>query len=152
MQRTDHAPSRSPQSAAGPAAVPVPAPVPASVPAPAPAAPVQQSLAGPNTRVRPGARRRGSGPRRRGPELSALAWQQHGACRTADGAAFFSPDQAGEAPAVRLRRLVQAKRVCASCPVRLSCRSYALENEEEFGVWGGLSETERKHLIAERRG
>jgi WhiB family redox-sensing transcriptional regulator len=66
--------------------------------------------------------------------------------------AFFSPDVKGEPPNVRMQRLVRAKRVCARCPVRELCRSYALENEEEFGVWGGLSEIERKHLIAERRG
>lgn len=106
----------------------------------------------PNRRVRPGARHRRGLPRRLGSELAALDWQQQGACRTEDGSVFFAPDTPGEPPADRLRRLVQAKRVCARCPVLLTCRAYALENREEFGVWGGLSETERKHLIAERRG
>lgn len=87
----------------------------------------------------------------RGAELTALAWQQYAACRRSDSAVFFAPEPPGEAPSARLRRLVQAKRVCALCPVRPACRSYALENEEEFGVWGGLSEVERKYLIAERR-
>jgi WhiB family redox-sensing transcriptional regulator len=47
--------------------------------------------------------------------------------------------------------LAEAKRVCGGCPVREACRGYALENEEEYGVWGGLSEAERKRLIDARR-
>jgi WhiB family redox-sensing transcriptional regulator len=116
--------------------------------------PPQTSAAQPlaaNRRVRPGARRR-SRTRGRVEEVAALDWQQYGACRTGDGSVFFAPDLPGEPPSARLHRLVEAKRVCARCSVRELCRSYALENEEEFGVWGGLSEIERRHLIAERRG
>lgn len=100
-----------------------------------------------------GARRlRNRQERSRGTEMAALEWQAQGACRGRDERVFFAPDTAGEPRAERLRRLVAAKRVCASCPVRELCRSYALENQEEFGVWGGLSEIERKHLLAESRG
>jgi WhiB family redox-sensing transcriptional regulator len=109
-----------------------------------------QASAPPNNRVRPGSRKPRSGPRRRGPELAALDWQQRGACRIGDDGAFFAPDTPGEPRAARLSRLIRAKRVCAGCAVRELCRSYALENEEEFGVWGGLSEVERRQLIAER--
>jgi WhiB family redox-sensing transcriptional regulator len=84
-------------------------------------------------------------------ELAAVSWQQYGACRTADQSLFFGPDSPKEPRDVRVRRLMAAKRICAGCPVRELCRRYALENEEEFGVWGGLSESERKQLIAERR-
>jgi WhiB family redox-sensing transcriptional regulator len=83
--------------------------------------------------------------------MAALDWQANGACRDGDQAVFFAPDVPGEPRAERLRRLLAAKRVCAACPVRELCRTYALENEEEFGVWGGLSELERKQLITERR-
>jgi WhiB family redox-sensing transcriptional regulator len=38
------------------------------------------------------------------------------------------------------------KTVCARCPVRGECLAYALENDERFGVWGGLSEGERRLL------
>lgn len=85
-------------------------------------------------------------------ELAALDWQARGACRGEERAVFFAPDDPREPRAARLQRLVAAKRVCAGCPVRELCRHYALENEEEYGVWGGLSEVERKRLIAERRG
>lgn len=96
-------------------------------------------------------RRHGEAPRLREEEMAAGDWQLRGACRGAEQSVFFAPDASREERGARLRRLVAAKRVCAGCPVRELCRSYALENEEEFGVWGGLSEVERKGLIAERR-
>ena len=43
----------------------------------------------------------------------------------------------------------EAKKVCANCTVRAECLSYALENDERFGIWGGLSERERRKLRAE---
>jgi WhiB family redox-sensing transcriptional regulator len=113
------------------------------------AIPRTDGYARPDIEARP--RRRAEVPRIRGQELAALDWQLHGACRGAAGSVFFAPDTGREPSAERLRRLVAAKRVCARCPVREACRGYALENEEEFGVWGGLSEVERRELIAERR-
>lgn len=44
----------------------------------------------------------------------------------------------------------QAKRVCRTCPVQLDCLSDALDNRVEFGVWGGLTERERRALLARR--
>ena len=87
--------------------------------------------------------------RRFSAEISALGWQEAGACRDADLALFFSPDTEAtgvEDAAERRRRLRQAKRVCGQCQVRLLCGRYALEHGEKFGVWGGLSETERRRL------
>ena len=40
----------------------------------------------------------------------------------------------------------EAKRVCMSCEVRAECLEYALEHDERFGIWGGLSERERRRL------
>jgi WhiB family redox-sensing transcriptional regulator len=40
----------------------------------------------------------------------------------------------------------EAKKVCVSCEVRAECLEYALENDERFGIWGGLSERERRKL------
>lgn len=44
----------------------------------------------------------------------------------------------------------EAKKMCLSCEVRAECLEIALENEERFGIWGGLSERERRRLIKER--
>jgi WhiB family redox-sensing transcriptional regulator len=83
-------------------------------------------------------------------EIDALRWQEAGACRDADLRLFFSPDggeDSGVEPAAeRRRRLRKAIRVCEQCPVRQLCRSYALEHGEKFGVWGGLTETERRRI------
>ena len=53
----------------------------------------------------------------------------------ADPEAFF-PEKGGSTR--------EAKRICAACPVRDDCLQYALENDERFGIWGGLSERERR--------
>lgn len=82
-----------------------------------------------------------------GPVLRLLArerfgWQELGLCTEADPEAFF-PERGGD---VR-----PAKRICRQCPVIRQCLEYALENDERWGVWGGLSEMERRRLRRERR-
>ncbi len=47
--------------------------------------------------------------------------------------------------------LAQAKAICAGCPVRQPCLEFALEQREVFGVWGGLSERERRTLRRDRQ-
>jgi WhiB family redox-sensing transcriptional regulator len=83
-------------------------------------------------------------------EIDALNWQEAGACRDADLRLFFSPDgddaTSTERAVERRRRIREAIRICEQCPVRQVCRRYALENGEKFGVWGGLTETERRRL------
>jgi WhiB family redox-sensing transcriptional regulator len=44
-----------------------------------------------------------------------------------------------------------AKKVCAACPVRERCLEYALDNEERYGIWGGLSERARRKLERQRK-
>lgn len=63
-------------------------------------------------------------------------WQNYGLCAQTDPDAFF-PEKGGD---VR-----PAKRICVNCPVRPDCLEYALEHGER-GVWGGLSEQERRKL------
>ena len=66
-----------------------------------------------------------------------LAWQTDALCAQTDPEAFF-PEKGGSTR--------EAKRVCMSCEVRVSCLEYALENDERFGIWGGLSERERRRV------
>ena len=78
-------------------------------------------------------------------------WQLRGACRDADADLFFHPE--GERGPRRSGRESAAKAVCATCPVLAQCRAHALATREPYGVWGGLSETEREDVwTAERRG
>ncbi|HEV7209083.1 MAG TPA: WhiB family transcriptional regulator [Mycobacteriales bacterium] len=74
-------------------------------------------------------------------------WQLQGACRQADGELFFHPY--GEREPSRSRRERDAQAVCARCPVLVRCRAYALAAQEPYGVWGGLTETDRQHILAE---
>lgn len=66
-----------------------------------------------------------------------LAWQTDSLCAQTDPEAFF-PEKGGSTR--------DAKKICGSCEVRNQCLEYALENDERFGIWGGLSERERRKL------
>ena len=66
-----------------------------------------------------------------------LAWQEQALCAQTDPEAFF-PEKGGSTR--------EAKRVCQSCTVRTECLEYALAQDERFGIWGGLSERERRKL------
>ena len=78
----------------------------------------------------------------RRPATDAWDWQLHGACRGVESTVFFHPEgERGRARAARIRR---AKRICADCPVLDLCRNYALAVREPYGVWGGMSEDERR--------
>lgn len=68
-----------------------------------------------------------------------------GACRTADSRVF---ERSVDEPAAAARaREEEAKAVCAGCDVRVECRRQALAVREPYGVWGGLSEDERRTLF-----
>ncbi|MEH0580876.1 MULTISPECIES: WhiB family transcriptional regulator [Streptomyces] len=69
-------------------------------------------------------------------------WRQHAACRHEDPDLFFPIGTSGPA----LLQTEQAKAVCRRCPVRESCLEWAMETDQTLGVWGGLSETERRAL------
>lgn len=62
-------------------------------------------------------------------------WMHDAKCLDADPEAFF-PEKGGSTR--------EAKRICSACPVREECLEYALANDERFGIWGGLSERERR--------
>ncbi|MDO5661987.1 MAG: WhiB family transcriptional regulator [Brachybacterium sp.] len=65
------------------------------------------------------------------------SWQERALCAQTDPEAFF-PEKGGSTR--------EAKKVCVSCDVRAECLEYALQNDERFGIWGGLSERERRKL------
>lgn len=66
-----------------------------------------------------------------------LTWQERALCAQTDPEAFF-PEKGGSTR--------EAKRVCLTCEVRAECLEYALGHDERFGIWGGLSERERRKL------
>ncbi len=76
-------------------------------------------------------------------------WQGLGACRSLPTTVFFHPDF--ERGPQRRHRDTAAKAVCHRCPVMAECRRYALQVEEPYGVWGGLSAEQRADLLRARR-
>ncbi|QIV79575.1 WhiB family transcriptional regulator (plasmid) [Mycolicibacterium frederiksbergense] len=64
-------------------------------------------------------------------------WAEKARCPETDPEAFF-PEKGGSTK--------EAKKVCQRCPVKDPCLQWALDNDERFGVWGGLSERERRRL------
>lgn len=70
-------------------------------------------------------------------DVEVLTWQERALCAQTDPEAFF-PEKGGSTR--------EAKRVCLSCEVRVECLEYALSQDERFGIWGGLSERERRRL------
>jgi WhiB family redox-sensing transcriptional regulator len=69
-----------------------------------------------------------------------MDWTTRAACRTND------PDELFVQGAAQNR----AKQVCLGCPVRAECLADALDNRVEFGVWGGMTERERRALLRRR--
>ena len=79
------------------------------------------------------------------PDLSAdegeRRWQERANCLGVDPDLFF-PERGASTR--------EAKAVCGSCEVRAECLEYALDHAEKFGIWGGLSERERRRLRRQR--
>lgn len=68
-----------------------------------------------------------------------MNWQARGLCRNQPPELWFAADDSHDA--------VIAKRICAQCPVKLECRQWALDHREQHGVWGGLTEAERRRFL-----
>jgi WhiB family redox-sensing transcriptional regulator len=73
-------------------------------------------------------------------------WRSLGACRLEDPELFFPMAQGSG-----LDQLQRARAVCARCPVRAECLSFAVETVQDHGVWGGTSEEERRALRRARQ-
>ncbi|WP_260327844.1 WhiB family transcriptional regulator [Streptomyces sp. Ag109_O5-1] len=69
-------------------------------------------------------------------------WRHEAACRQEDPELFFPVGTSVDA----LVQTRQAKAVCAGCSERLACLAFALDTDQRYGVWGGLSEDERRAM------
>lgn len=86
-------------------------------------------------------RRRRQGPARVQRPAPDTSWMADAACRGMDPELFFPVQGEDTRP---------AREVCFSCPMRARCLSYALDNREAYGVWGGLSVKGRETLTGRR--
>lgn len=73
--------------------------------------------------------------------LDDLSWQDYANCRGADADLFF-PERGASTR--------KAKSICAECEVRSSCLDFAIREGEKFGIWGGMSERERRRVRRDR--
>ncbi|NLW13047.1 MAG: WhiB family transcriptional regulator [Trueperella sp.] len=71
-----------------------------------------------------------------------MDWRHRAACLNEDPELFFPIGSSGPAMA----QVERAKAVCASCEVQEICLTWALDNNQDAGVWGGMSEDERRKL------
>ncbi|MEU1404782.1 WhiB family transcriptional regulator [Streptomyces sp. NPDC005728] len=72
--------------------------------------------------------------------MTRAQWAEHAACRSTDPDELFAQG-AGQN---------RAKTVCTGCTVRTECLAEALDQRIEFGVWGGMTERERRALLRRR--
>lgn len=74
--------------------------------------------------------------------MTSATWITDALCAQVDNEIFFPP-KGGSTK--------DAKRVCMACPARVACLEAAMARDERFGIWGGLSERERRELKKRRR-
>ena len=70
-----------------------------------------------------------------------LAWQDYANCRGADADLFF-PERGASTR--------KAKAICNACDVKHECLDFAISQGEKFGIWGGMSERERRRVRRQR--
>ncbi|MFW2243383.1 WhiB family transcriptional regulator [Rhodococcus opacus] len=75
-------------------------------------------------------------------------WQHRASCRGTDTDMFFSPD--GEHVGASVPVVSAPPQICHNCPVLADCRAHALTTTEAYGIWGGMSETERARRTRRR--
>ena len=74
--------------------------------------------------------------------VGELSWQDYANCRGADADLFF-PERGASTR--------KAMAICGECQVRAECLDFAIEVGEKFGIWGGMSERERRRVRRERQ-
>jgi WhiB family redox-sensing transcriptional regulator len=70
------------------------------------------------------------------------SWRAHALCRDTDPDLFFPVGTTGHA----LVQIDRAKEVCGECPAQTDCLEFALETNQDSGIWGGTSEEERRNM------
>lgn len=80
-----------------------------------------------------------------------VSWREFAACRGMNPDTFFP---VGEKVAADLEQIAFAKSVCEVCPVRQPCLDYAITYRQDYGIWGGFTETEVRRIrrARQRRG
>ena len=75
--------------------------------------------------------------------MTPMHWRERGRCKGVDPEVFYPEDEEDDA--------LDAKGICATCPVRETCLEHAIAVREKAGVWGGYTARERRRLIRQRR-
>jgi len=84
------------------------------------------------------------------PKPDEWVWQQQGLCREVTSDIFFYEEQKrGED---KRTRISQARAVCSICPVKQKCLDFSIRTNQSHGMWGGLTQEERRELIDDRQG
>jgi len=78
----------------------------------------------------------------RGTIYDGRSWRACAACADVPSDVFFPVGETGEA----LVQIARAKAVCARCPVRESCLDFALRTNQQYGIWGGTDEDQRRRI------
>lgn len=69
-------------------------------------------------------------------------WRNEAVCKDTDPELFFPVGTTGQA----LLQIDRAKEVCDECPVKVRCLDFAIETNQDSGIWGGTSEEERRNI------
>lgn len=80
--------------------------------------------------------------RPRPPQPKNQSWREGAACKGIDAALFFPAGESGDA----VDQVEAAKVLCHNCPVEQACLEFALVTKQEYGIWGGRTEAERRSL------
>ncbi|MBV8303647.1 MAG: WhiB family transcriptional regulator [Acidimicrobiia bacterium] len=75
--------------------------------------------------------------------MKSSSWRYQAACRDADARLFFPGRKTAQTPV----EIEAAKRLCGICPVQAECLEFALLTRQEFGIWGGTTESERRLML-----
>ncbi len=79
--------------------------------------------------------------------LPDRSWQTAALCRGNHSYLFFPPSTV-ERKDERERRETKAKAICTVCPVKAECLDFAMKIREPYGIWGGLTEADRRQVLA----